>query len=51
MHEQWKLAEICYVPGVDGKVRDVKLRYKNISAGRDYRGYQDTIICRSVRRL
>lgn len=49
---QWKLAEICEaLPAVDGRVRDVKLRYKNVSAGRDYHGCLDTIISRSVRRL
>lgn len=49
---QWKLAQILEVaPGVDGKVHDVKIRYKNTSAGRTYRGCQDWIINRSVRRL
>lgn len=49
---QWKLAEICEaLPVVDGRVRDVKLRYKNVSAERDYHGCQDTIISRYVRRL
>ena len=49
---QWKLAQICEaIPGMDGRVRDVKIRYKNISAGRNYRGCQDSTLCRSVRRL
>lgn len=38
-------------PCMDVRVLDVKLRYKNVNAGRDYHGCQDTIISRFVRRL
>ena len=49
---QWKLAQVCEaIPGRDGKVRDVKIRYKNVDEGHKYRGCQDTIVNRSVRRL
>jgi hypothetical protein len=49
---QWKLAQIVEAtPGMDGKVRDVKIRYKNIVAGLHYRGCQDSIISRYVRCL
>ena len=48
----WKLAEVNQVkPSSDSKVRDVVLRYKVQSDGRDYKGVKDTMIDRSVRRL
>ena len=49
---QWKLAKICEAfPGINGRVRDVKIRYKNISTGRNYRGCQDSTLWRSICRL
>ena len=37
IHGQWKLGQICEaIQGMDGRVRDVKIRYKNIGAGRNY---------------
>ncbi|XP_062600981.1 uncharacterized protein LOC134262620 [Saccostrea cucullata] len=49
---QWKLAQVSEAnPGSDGKVRDVKLRYKNLNQDPKYCGCPDTVVCRSVRRL
>jgi len=48
----WKLAEVCSaIPGKDGKVRDIEIRYKNQSEGACYDGSKDLTIKRSVHRL
>ena len=49
---KWLLAEVCEgEPGSDGKVRDVKIRYKTLSDAKDYEGSKDMIINRSVHKL
>ena len=54
---QWKLAEVLEaIPGRDGKVRDVTLRYKIQASGKQassskYKGAPDTVVQRSVHRL
>ena len=48
----WKLAEVTLaIPSKDGKVRDVELRYKNLTDDLKYNGAKDVIIKRSVHRL
>lgn len=48
----WKMAEVVVaVPGSDGQVRDVTLRYKVYKPGRQYKGQTDMLIKRSVHRL
>ncbi|XP_045117670.1 uncharacterized protein LOC123508203 [Portunus trituberculatus] len=49
---KWKLAQVCQAePGRDGKIRDVVLRYKNLSSDSIYKGKGDRLINRSVHRL
>ena len=49
---KWKLAEVCEVePGSDGKVRNVKVRYKNQGQTGGYEGSKDIVVNRSVHRL
>ena len=48
----WSLAEVVEaLPGSDGNVRDVKIRYKPTSADIKYSGVKDIVINRSVHRL
>lgn len=49
---QWKLAQVKSVePSRDGKVRDVKIRYKIQKPGKEYTGQEDVSVSRSVHRL
>ncbi|CAG2242061.1 unnamed protein product [Mytilus edulis] len=49
---RWKMAQIVEAnAGRDGFVRDVILRYKNVSQGVSYNGCEDQTIRRSVHRL
>ncbi|XP_045109596.1 uncharacterized protein LOC123503684 [Portunus trituberculatus] len=49
---EWKLAEVVEgIPGRDGKIRDVLLRYKINEPGKQYRGQHDKQMVRSVHRL
>ena len=51
-HGHWRLAQVCSAEKArDGKVRSVKLRYKQQGHGKAYKGLQDTEITRSVHRL
>ena len=48
----WKLARVAEaIPGRDGKVRDVELRYKAQEAGNGYSGTRDICILRSAHRI
>ena len=48
----WKLAEVSIaLPGSDGKVRDVTLRYKIQDDNSKYMGSKDMLINRSAHRL
>lgn len=49
---QWKLAQVKSVEPIrDGKVRDVKIRYKIQKLGKEYTGQEDVSVSRSVHRL
>jgi hypothetical protein len=48
----WRLAQVCEATkSTDGKVRDVKLRYKQQGPNGTYKGVQDTCVNRSVHKL
>ena len=49
---QWKLAEVAIAnAGLDGKVKDVTLHYKNHITGAQYSGQKDVLINRSIHKL
>ena len=49
---KWKLAQVVEaIPGKDGLVRDVSIRYKIKVPGNQYKGQQDIVVDRSAHRL